>query len=229
MFVLYNSYSIPYELAFQIGDSDIINGINWAVDSLFLIDIFVGFRTSYMNKDGKEVLSGSMIAKNYIQNSFLIDFIATIPIDFLARELFDNDDPKLQLFGVLKMGRLARLERIIRMLNSTQTIKVIAQLSYIVIGILIYLHWYCCIFWVIVRDDATWLPYYLSEDPGTSLRFLYQDTHASQFSKYLCVFYQAVVCMGGGDINPQGMLAIFYSGFGVVLASYINANIFGQL
>ena len=58
MFVLYNSYSIPYELAFQIGDSDIINGINWAVDSLFLIDIFVGFRTSYMNKDGKEVLSG---------------------------------------------------------------------------------------------------------------------------------------------------------------------------
>ena len=48
-----------------------------------------------MNNDGKEVLSGSMIAKNYVQNSFLIDFIATIPIDLLARELFDNDDPNL--------------------------------------------------------------------------------------------------------------------------------------
>lgn len=35
--------------------------------------------------------------------------------------------------------------------------------------------------------------------------------------------------MTGGDINPNGMSAIFFAGFGIVLASYINANIFGQL
>ena len=35
--------------------------------------------------------------------------------------------------------------------------------------------------------------------------------------------------MGGGDLNPTGMLSIFYAGFGIVLACYINANIFGEL
>lgn len=161
IFVLYNSFSIPYELAFQMGSSKIIEGINWAVDSLFLLDIFIGFRTTYIDNDGKEVICGAKIAKHYLQTSFLIDMIATLPIDYIAREAFNNPDPHLQLFGIFKMGRLARLERIIRMLTSTQTIKVIAQLSYIVLGILIYLHWYSCIFWFIVRNDATWLPYYL--------------------------------------------------------------------
>ena len=30
-------------------------------------------------------------------------------------------------------------------------------------------------------------------------------------------------------MNPVGSLGIFYAGLGVVFASYINANIFGQL
>ena len=72
-----------------------ITAINWEVDSLFFIDIIVGFRTSLMDKDGKEVLSGSIIARNYLQNSFSIDFIATIPVDYVAKELFDNNDPNL--------------------------------------------------------------------------------------------------------------------------------------
>lgn len=159
--VLYNSFSIPYELAFSMGSSKIIEGINWAVDSLFLLDILIGFRTTFINKDGKEVICWKEIAKHYFQTSFFIDMIATIPIDYIAREAFNNPDPHLQLFGILKMGRLARLERIIRMLTSSQEVKVMAQLGYILIGIFIYLHWYSCIFWFIVREDATWLPYYL--------------------------------------------------------------------
>lgn len=175
VFVLYNSFSIPYELAFTIGESEVIGGINWAVDSLFLIDIFVGFRTSFIDKDGKEVICGWKIASHYLHTSFLIDIIATVPIDLIAREAFRNSDPRLQLFGIFKMGRLARLERIIRMLTSTQTVKVVAQLCYMMISILIYLHWYCCIYWLIVKNDAVWLPNYLMHDQARSLRFLYQD------------------------------------------------------
>ena len=59
MFVLYNSFSIPFELAFHdvhSHASEFVEILNWGVDSLFLIDIFVGFRTSYLDNDGKEVL-----------------------------------------------------------------------------------------------------------------------------------------------------------------------------
>ena len=41
------------------------------------------------------MLQGLKIAKNYLMNNFLIDFIATMPIDYMAREMFDNNDPNL--------------------------------------------------------------------------------------------------------------------------------------
>ena len=48
-----------------MGHSNLITAVNWAVDSLFFIDIIVGFRTSFMDKDGKEVLAGKKIAQSY--------------------------------------------------------------------------------------------------------------------------------------------------------------------
>ena len=103
------------------------------------------------------------------------------------------------------------------------------MLSYMLIGIIIYLHWYSCIFWVLVRNDANWVPYYLQGNHASALRFLYQDQRVSPFSKYLCVLYQGVQCMCGSDIGPLNSLSIFYAGIGVFMASVINANIFGQL
>lgn len=72
------------------------------------------------------------------------------------------------------------------------------------------------------------MPNYLMENQVSALRFLYQDQTVSIYSKYLCVYYQGVICMCGGDINPSGSFTIFYAGFGVLLASYINAKIFGE-
>lgn len=67
----------------------------------------------------------------------------------------------MALFGILKMGRLTRLKRIIRLLTATQDMKVLAQLCYMAVFIFIYLHWYACIFWLMVRKQATWVPYFL--------------------------------------------------------------------
>lgn len=102
-----------------------------------------------------------MIAKNYLQTTFHIDLMASIPIEKIAQGVFKSDNPNLQLFGILKMGRFFRLNRIIRLLNTSQILKVIAQLSYIMIFIFIYLHWYACIFWILVKNEASWIPYYL--------------------------------------------------------------------
>lgn len=54
--VLYNSFSIPFELAFALGQSDAIDAVNWVVDAIFMIDIIVGFRTTFLDFDGKEIV-----------------------------------------------------------------------------------------------------------------------------------------------------------------------------
>lgn len=54
LLVIYNSFSIPFELSFNrvTGYTD---ALNWIIDVFFFLDIVVGFRTSFLDQDGKEI------------------------------------------------------------------------------------------------------------------------------------------------------------------------------
>jgi hypothetical protein len=59
--------------------------INSIIDFVFLMDIFVNFRTSYINpRTGDEVFEPKKIAKNYVKGRFWIDSLATVPFDLLV-------------------------------------------------------------------------------------------------------------------------------------------------
>lgn len=53
------------------------------VDLMFLVDIFISFRTTYVNKEGEAVYDPMVIAKNYLKGWFLIDAIAAMPYDLI--------------------------------------------------------------------------------------------------------------------------------------------------
>ena len=53
------------------------------IDIAFLVDILICFRTSVLNHEGKEVTDSVFIAMKYIKGSFVIDFIAGIPLEIL--------------------------------------------------------------------------------------------------------------------------------------------------
>ena len=55
---------------------------------IYIADIILNFRTTFVNKKG-EVVSGSRkIAKQYLRGWFILDFIAALPFDLLyASEL----------------------------------------------------------------------------------------------------------------------------------------------
>ena len=57
--------------------------IDLIVDLMFLIDIFISFRTTYVNKEGEAVYEPMSIAKNYLQGWFSIDAIAAMPYDLI--------------------------------------------------------------------------------------------------------------------------------------------------
>ena len=52
------------------------------VDTMFIADILINFRTTYLC-DGEVVTEPGKIAINYIKGWFIIDLIAAIPFDFL--------------------------------------------------------------------------------------------------------------------------------------------------
>lgn len=55
---VYNSIIIPYEFAYSLDPSIFIEIIDYLIDSLFIVDIFINFRTIYFDKTDTEVHDG---------------------------------------------------------------------------------------------------------------------------------------------------------------------------
>lgn len=57
--------------------------IDLIVDIMFIIDILINFRTTYVNKNDEVVSHPGKIAVHYFKGWFLIDVVAAIPFDLL--------------------------------------------------------------------------------------------------------------------------------------------------
>ena len=93
--VIYTAIFTPYVAAFLLNESDNVpskdNGryndpltvIDLIVDVMFIIDILINFRTTYVNKNDEVVSHPGKIAVHYFKGWFLIDVVAAIPFDLL--------------------------------------------------------------------------------------------------------------------------------------------------
>ena len=87
---------------------------------MFLIDILLSFRTSYLNVgNGKEITSSFEIAKRYLRSGNLIlDIISTVPIDEIIANFETGISVKhIGLLGLIKVMRMIRLRKIIQFVN----------------------------------------------------------------------------------------------------------------
>ncbi|CAG2119354.1 unnamed protein product, partial [Medioppia subpectinata] len=57
--------------------------VDLLVDVMFIVDILINFRTTYVNKNDEVVSHPGKIALNYLRGWFLIDVVAAIPFDLL--------------------------------------------------------------------------------------------------------------------------------------------------
>ncbi len=54
-----------------------------SVDIMFIIDILINFRTTYVSENDEVVSMPSKIAVHYFRGWFIIDLVAAIPFDLL--------------------------------------------------------------------------------------------------------------------------------------------------
>ena len=80
------------------------NGIfhSISVDIMFIIDIVINFRTTYINENEDVVSEPSKIAVHYFRGWFIIDLVAAIPFDLL---LFGSDTDEVTNYLYLKKFR----------------------------------------------------------------------------------------------------------------------------
>ncbi|KAM9163491.1 voltage-gated inwardly rectifying potassium channel KCNH2 [Pangshura tecta] len=96
LLVIYTAVFTPYSAAFLLNEEqeDVrlscgyacnpLSVVDLLVDIMFLIDILINFRTTYVNSNEEVVSQPGRIAIHYFKGWFLIDMVAAIPFDLLV-------------------------------------------------------------------------------------------------------------------------------------------------
>ena len=150
---IYNSFQIPFEIAFnpEKMKSPGFIALNTSIDLVFLMDIIVNFRTTFYDiETGDEVFDAKRTGRRYLRSRFTIDLLSTLPFDNIAAIFTASSSPVLQLFSLLKLVRISRLGRIIERMNVTQDMKNALKLFKLIFVIIIYIHCLACLWYVIV-------------------------------------------------------------------------------
>nr|KAF6309043.1 potassium voltage-gated channel subfamily H member 6 [Pipistrellus kuhlii] len=154
LLVIYTAVFTPYSAAFLLSDQDgsrrgdcgytcsPLTVVDLIVDIMFVVDIVINFRTTYVNTNDEVVSHPRRIAVHYFKGWFLIDMVAAIPFDLLIFRT--GSDETTTLIGLLKTARLLRLVRVARKLDRYSEYGAAVLFLLMCIFALI-AHWLACI------------------------------------------------------------------------------------
>lgn len=79
-----NVFMLPLVIAFKLKNK-VLDIASVTIDMCFLLDIIVVFRTVLIDEEtGEEIKNSKIIANKYIEGRFTIDFLSTVPFDYIA-------------------------------------------------------------------------------------------------------------------------------------------------
>uniref|UniRef100_A0A8C6T068 Voltage-gated delayed rectifier potassium channel KCNH4 n=1 Tax=Neogobius melanostomus TaxID=47308 RepID=A0A8C6T068_9GOBI len=133
---------------FYVAVSRSTMGTDIAVEMLFIIDIILNFRTTYVSKSGQVVYDARSICIHYVTTWFFVDLVAALPVDLL----YVFNITVTSLVHLLKTVRLLRLLRLLQRLDRySQYSAMVLTLLMSVFALLA--HWMACIWYLIGRKE----------------------------------------------------------------------------
>lgn len=216
--------NVAFDFREDLDKYQLIEKLNYLIDTLFFFDILLNFRTTYFNpRTGEEILDKHMIIRNYLFGQFIIDVFSTIPFDLINQAFFMTDEQsvqKLQILSMMKIIRILRLSRLINYLNSAEDIKLSLKLAQIIFLILLYIHITGCIWYYIIKQDQNWEP----------IQGVSQNLYSMEFgNKFFVIFYTSISCLCGNDIYPASLTQYFVAGLNLLMGAILQATMFGQV
>ncbi|KAB5555167.1 hypothetical protein PHYPO_G00030390 [Pangasianodon hypophthalmus] len=237
----YVAVTVPYNVCFTpYVDSDtearstIVSDI--AVEMLFILDIILNFRTTYVSQSGQVVYDSRSICIHYAATWFFVDLVAALPFDLL----YAFNITVTSLVHLLKTVRLLRLLRLLQKLDRY------SQYSAMVLTLLMSMfallaHWMACIWYVIGRKemernanqqdwDIGWLhelgkrlesPYVNSTSGGPTLR-----------SAYIASLYftlSSLTSVGFGNVCANTDAEKIFSICTMLIGALMHAVVFGNV
>ncbi|KAL2081448.1 hypothetical protein ACEWY4_023301 [Coilia grayii] len=247
LLVIYTAIFTPYSAAFLLNDQEDrkrrecgyscspLNVVDLIVDIMFIIDILINFRTTYVNLNEEVVSHPAKIAIHYFKGWFLIDMVAAIPFDLLI--FGSGSDETTTLIGLLKTARLLRLVRVARKLDRYSEYGAAVLMLLMCIFALI-AHWLACIWYAIGNVEKPYLEHKIGwlDNLGVSIGKLYNYSDPSSGpsikDKYVTALYftfSSLTSVGFGNVSPNTNSEKIFSICVMLIGSLMYASIFGNV
>uniref|UniRef100_A0A3P9PEJ2 Potassium voltage-gated channel subfamily H member 7-like n=1 Tax=Poecilia reticulata TaxID=8081 RepID=A0A3P9PEJ2_POERE len=247
LLVIYTAIFTPYSAAFLLNDLEEqkrrvcgyscspLNVVDLIVDIMFIVDILINFRTTYVNCNEEVVSHPAKIAIHYFKGWFLIDMVAAIPFDLLI--FGSGSDETTTLIGLLKTARLLRLVRVARKLDRYSEYGAAVLMLLMCIFALI-AHWLACIWYAIGNVEKPYLEHKIGwlDNLGVSIgkKYNYSDPSSgpSIKDKYVTALYftfSSLTSVGFGNVSPNTNSEKIFSICVMLIGSLMYASIFGNV
>ncbi|XP_077176005.1 voltage-gated inwardly rectifying potassium channel KCNH7 isoform X2 [Paroedura picta] len=247
LLVIYTAIFTPYSAAFLLNDNEEqkrrecgyscnpLNMVDLIVDIMFIIDILINFRTTYVNQNEEVVSDPAKIAIHYFKGWFLIDMVAAIPFDLLI--FGSGSDETTTLIGLLKTARLLRLVRVARKLDRYSEYGAAVLMLLMCIFALI-AHWLACIWYAIGNVERDYLVHKIGwlDSLGQQLGKHYNRSDVSSGpsikDKYVTALYftfSSLTSVGFGNVSPNTNSEKIFSICVMLIGSLMYASIFGNV
>ncbi|KAG7464114.1 hypothetical protein MATL_G00183840 [Megalops atlanticus] len=247
LLVIYTAIFTPYSAAFLLNDREEqkrrecgyscspLNVVDLIVDIMFIIDILINFRTTYVNLNEEVVSHPGKIAIHYFKGWFLIDMVAAIPFDLLI--FGSGSDETTTLIGLLKTARLLRLVRVARKLDRYSEYGAAVLMLLMCIFALI-AHWLACIWYAIGNVEKPYLEHKIGwlDNLGVSIGKRYNHSDPSSGpsikDKYVTALYftfSSLTSVGFGNVSPNTNSEKIFSICVMLIGSLMYASIFGNV
>ncbi|CAL8278711.1 unnamed protein product [Lota lota] len=245
LLVIYTAIFTPYSATFLLSDQEEaamqtcgyscspLNVVDLIVDIMFIVDIVINFRTTYVNSNDEVVSHSARIAVHYFKGWFLIDMVAAIPFDLL---IYRSGEETTTLIGLLKTARLLRLVRVARKLDRYSEYGA-AVLFLLMCTFALIAHWLACIWYAIGNVERSgsarigWL-----DSLGDQLGKPYNDSKVgsgpSIRDKYVTALYftfSSLTSVGFGNVSPNTNSEKIFSICVMLIGSLMYASIFGNV
>ena len=217
---------IPFQLSFRHAALPLGSGLVYLIDVFFLVDIALNFFTSF-RQYGEKITTPDRVARHYLKTLFLIDLLATVPLDafFLGGE--DLRVAGVSLVLVLRQLRLLRVVRLFVIFRRWQSLSwtnsgYLRIAKYFTIFMLL-VHWIAC---------AWFLVPYLEGFPENCWVVQQGIEHANPVTQYIRALYwviQTMATVGYGDITPHRDFEYVFSIVIMLIGASTYAFIIGNI
>ncbi|XP_023675468.1 potassium/sodium hyperpolarization-activated cyclic nucleotide-gated channel 3 [Paramormyrops kingsleyae] len=214
---------------------------NVVSDTFFLIDLVLNFRTGIVKEDNTEIiLDPQHIKIKYLRSWFIVDFISSIPVDYIfliVETRIDSDFYKtaralriVRFTKILSLLRLLRLSRLIRYLHQWEEIfhmtydlaSAMVRIVNLIGMMLLLCHWDGCLqFLVPMLQD-------FPADCWVSKNKMVNDTWGQQYSYALFKAMSHMLCIGYGMYPPVGMTDVWLTILSMIVGATCYAMFVGH-